>query len=132
MKAITVRQPWAWAFFHAIPVKDVENRTRQTKHRGPLIIHSSARCPPAEYQAAAREIRRITGRSPPPLEELPLGQVLGTVDVLECVRDSTSRWAQPGLVHWMVRNPRACKPFPARGKLALFEINSPVLESSHD
>lgn len=38
MKALTVRQPWAWAI--AAGVKTVENRTRGTLHRGPLAIHA--------------------------------------------------------------------------------------------
>ena len=40
MKAITVRQPWAWAILHG--GKDVENRTRNIagSYRGPLVIHA--------------------------------------------------------------------------------------------
>lgn len=39
MRALTVRQPWAWAIFHG---KDVENRTRNVagSYRGPLAIHA--------------------------------------------------------------------------------------------
>ena len=38
MKAITVRQPWAWAI--AAGEKLVENRSRGTTYRGPLAIHA--------------------------------------------------------------------------------------------
>lgn len=40
MKAITVRQPWAWAILFG--QKDVENRSRNIagSYRGPLIIHA--------------------------------------------------------------------------------------------
>jgi hypothetical protein len=38
MKAITVRQPWAWAI--AAGAKTVENRTRGSAYRGPLAIHA--------------------------------------------------------------------------------------------
>jgi hypothetical protein len=37
-RAITVRQPWAWAI--AEGGKLVENRSRGTRHRGPLLIHA--------------------------------------------------------------------------------------------
>jgi hypothetical protein len=37
MRAITVRQPWAWAITHG---KNVENRSRGTSYRGPLLIHA--------------------------------------------------------------------------------------------
>ena len=40
MKAITVRQPWAWAIMH--DGKDVENRSRNIAgtYRGPVVIHA--------------------------------------------------------------------------------------------
>lgn len=38
MKAITVRQPWAWAIANG--GKTVENRSRGTTYRGPLAIHA--------------------------------------------------------------------------------------------
>lgn len=38
--ALTVRQPWAWCIEHGKPV---ENRTWQTRYRGPLAIHAGAR-----------------------------------------------------------------------------------------
>lgn len=40
MKAITVRQPWAWAI--AWGGKTIENRTQQFTYRGPLAIHAGA------------------------------------------------------------------------------------------
>lgn len=40
VRAITVRQPWAWAIAHG--GKTVENRSRGTKHRGTLLIHAGA------------------------------------------------------------------------------------------
>lgn len=40
MRALTVRQPYAWAIFHG---KDVENRTQAWSYRGPLAIHAGAR-----------------------------------------------------------------------------------------
>lgn len=39
-KALTVKQPWAWAIVRG--GKDVENRSQRTKHRGRIFIHSSA------------------------------------------------------------------------------------------
>ncbi len=38
MRALTIRQPWAWAI--AVAGKDVENRSWQTSHRGLLAIHA--------------------------------------------------------------------------------------------
>jgi hypothetical protein len=38
MRALTVKQPWAWAILHA--GKDIENRGWRTHYKGPLVIHS--------------------------------------------------------------------------------------------
>lgn len=38
VKALTIRQPWAWATIYG--GKDVENRRRRTAYRGPLLIHA--------------------------------------------------------------------------------------------
>jgi hypothetical protein len=38
VRAITVRQPWAWAI--ARGKKNIENRSQSTKHRGTLLIHA--------------------------------------------------------------------------------------------
>lgn len=40
IRALTVKQPAAWAIFHR--GKDVENRPWATKYRGPLLIHAGA------------------------------------------------------------------------------------------
>ena len=41
MKAITVRQPWAWAIVHG--GKTIENRALAWSYRGPLAIHAGLR-----------------------------------------------------------------------------------------
>jgi hypothetical protein len=44
VKALTVRQPWAWATIYA--GKDVENRRWRTTYRGPLLIHAGKNADP--------------------------------------------------------------------------------------
>ena len=39
MKALSARQPWAWAIIHA--GKDIENRTWNTHLRGTFAVHAS-------------------------------------------------------------------------------------------
>jgi hypothetical protein len=39
MRALSVRQPYAWLIVAGL--KDVENRSRRLRHRGPLLIHAS-------------------------------------------------------------------------------------------
>ena len=40
MKALSLRQPWAWAVVEA--GKDVENRRWNTKFRGDFLIHAAS------------------------------------------------------------------------------------------
>ncbi len=51
MKALTVRQPWAWALMEG--GKDIENRKWATTYRGPLAIHAAAGMTRQEYCRAA-------------------------------------------------------------------------------
>lgn len=62
MKAISIRQPWAWLILHpdlqgeerahAIEcrmLKDIENRTGPTRYRGEILIHAAKGMTRAEY-----------------------------------------------------------------------------------
>ena len=50
MKAISVRQPWAWAIISAL--KDIENRGWPIHYRGDILIHAAKTCTKKEYQLA--------------------------------------------------------------------------------
>jgi hypothetical protein len=39
MKALSIRQPWAWLIIAGI--KDIENRRWATNHRGPILVHAA-------------------------------------------------------------------------------------------
>lgn len=48
---LSLRQPWLWAVLAA--GKRVENRSWNTWHRGPVILHAAKGCDPDEYEGAA-------------------------------------------------------------------------------
>src|SRR3990167_9411398 len=50
MKALSIRQPWAWLILHA--GKDIENRGWPTSFRGRFLIHASKGMTRAEYELA--------------------------------------------------------------------------------
>ncbi len=89
MKAITIRQPWAWLIVHhpqiakaGQPIKRVENRSWRTSHRGPLAIHAAkSRRGMREAYAFCESIGVIL----PEPDELVYGAVIGTVNVTDCV-----------------------------------------------
>jgi hypothetical protein len=61
MKALSIRQPWAWLILHA--GKDIENRDWPTRFRGRFLIHAAKGMTRDEYEngrgAAARRHRRL-------------------------------------------------------------------------
>jgi hypothetical protein len=120
MKVLTVKNPWAWLIMHG--GKDVENRTWPTSDRGRIAIHASKT--PVKFKIADPYM--------PTAEEIDFayllneseeknGNILGLVTLTDCIRDSTSTWAEPGLWHWVLKDPRPCKPIPVKGSLGLWE-----------
>lgn len=108
-KVLTIRQPWASLII--LGKKNVENRTWSTNYRGQLVIHAGT----APNTALVEKYERLTG------PDLPRGFILGTVDVVDVVVGSRSRWAEPGNFHWILRNPRPLpKPIPTLGRLGLW------------
>lgn len=104
---LTLKQPWAWAVFHA--GKDVENRSAGTPYRGRLYIHAGVR-----YDLDAIDALLQLGYRPP--LDMPHGVIVGHVELVDVVRDSTSRWATPGAMHWILAKPHLLSdPIPHRG-----------------
>jgi hypothetical protein len=118
MKALTVRQPWASLIVAG--VKDVENRSRNTRHRGPLAIHVAQTRAADGSERGWQEFRRLN-------LDLQLGEVIGVVDLYDVVRDSPSKWAIPDSFHWLLRHPRRVKPVPLRGRLGLWDMDDSPL-----
>jgi hypothetical protein len=103
VRALTIRQPFAELIVAG--VKDVENRTWRTSHRGPLAIHAAA---------TTRELDAL-GLDP---GDYTLGAVIGVVDVLDVAPDDHDGW------RWLLSNPRRLPaPVPARGGRALFHVD---------
>lgn len=146
MKAITVRQPWAWAIMHG--GKDVENRTRNIagSYRGPLVIHAGL----AEFEKhnmASRALRKAHGGEVPTV--LDFGAALGVVDLIDThaapccpgrmivvVRytrawndpETCSPWAEPNSHHLTLANPRPFpEPIPYKGALGLWNFPDELL-----
>jgi hypothetical protein len=120
MKALTVKAPWAWAIIHA--GKDVENRTWTTSYRGSMAIHASIGCARA-YWVWARDWMAAIDVEMPELDELVKGCVIGTVTLVDCVRESGRRWGMSDNWHWILRNPKPCQPRFVRGSLGLWTLD---------
>jgi hypothetical protein len=119
--ALSVRQPWAWAIVSGW--KDIENRSAaMIRHLSPLkgrrAIHAAKGMTQEEYRAAREFMASIDVECPPP-GELLRGGIVGSVDIVDVVKTSGSRWfvGSRGLV---LRNARPCSFVPAVGALGYF------------
>lgn len=133
MRAISVRQPWAWQIIHQR--KNIENRTRNIagKYRGPVAIHAS-------LKADEEALRRLPGRAPEWVTASRVfhyGVILGVVDLVDVHEamgpfcPSTCRpWGEShGVHHLVLANPRPLLvPIPCRGQLGLWTPPADVLE----
>ena len=118
MKALSIRQPWAWLIANGY--KDIENRTWDTKFRGRIYVHTGQRIDPNDFQRQ-REHVRTSGIMIP---ELVTGAVIGEVDIVDCVTQSDSPWFD-GPCGLVLANPVAyVKPIPCKGQLGFF---NPIL-----
>jgi hypothetical protein len=122
MKALSIRQPWAWLIVHG--PKDIENRTGRTKYRGPLLIHASAGMTRCEYYHVAGCIELLSGGHSvdlPPMEELQRGGIVGSAEITACVSLSFSPWFM-GPNGFVLANRKPLPFAPLKGKLGFFEV----------
>ena len=105
-RVLSVHPVWAWAILFA--GKDIENRTWTTRYRGTLLIHaSSKRNSTAELERARRFIaKNARMRLSDVPADFPRSQLVGLVELEDCVRRHRSPWAFPRQEHWVLKKPR--------------------------
>ena len=127
--ALSIRQPWASLILHG--GKDIENRSWWTDVRGRVLIHAAKGMTRKDYELAMgcasrndhRRISRLiaTGFS---FDELPRGGIIGSVNLVDCVRWHDSRWFV-GPIGFVLREPNAflAEDFvPYKGRLGFFDV----------
>ena len=124
MKAISLKQAWAWAIFHG---KDVENRNWYSKYRGPLWIHASKNLDPEGYQWMWENIEKIGLFSLPALKRLPIGSIIGRVNMIDCVKNHGSRWFFGPYGFVFIEPMEFDKPIPYKGQLGIFDVPNEII-----
>ena len=115
MKALSVRQPWAFLIVNGL--KDIENRTWHTNFRGRVLIHAGKTLDPTD--TIARECEEM-GIILPSDDELALGGIVGIATVVDCVERSASPWYN-GPFGFVLADSKPLPFFPLRGKLSFFD-----------
>jgi hypothetical protein len=127
--ALSVRQPFAWAIFHA--GMDIENRDWPTLHRGRLLIHASAVVRQEDYNSFQRACQDqdhwlcqavMLGGGLPKKEDLPKGGLVGEVEVADCVTEHASPWFT-GPYGFVLRDARVLPFMPVLGSLRFFDVD---------
>lgn len=129
MKALSVRQPWAWLILHA--GKSLENRTWRTKVRGRVLLHAAKGMARDEWLASMLFAEHIARCDPALLRQadrlsVPRGGIVGSVEIVDCVERSDSSWYM-GAIGFVLRDPRPMPFVPCKGALNFFEVPDTLL-----
>lgn len=124
MKALSIRQPWAWLVVNGY--KDIENRTWSTRRRERIWIHASSKTVTKQaYEEFLTECRRHRIKKFPQREDFKTSGIVGSVEIVDCVESSRSSWFG-GPYGFVMKNARKTKFKPMHGKLNFFEVNPPA------
>ena len=148
MKALSIRQPWAWLIVNGY--KDIENRSWGTSFRGRVYIHAGLK---QDYEAYDGEPAHrylepyiwtklswdaITDWGQVSISHY-LGVIVGEVDIVDCLgvdevncsTEKVSQWFEDPY-GFVLANPVAYdEPIPCKGRLGFFEPNIPTRSSAN-
>ncbi len=129
-KCITVRQPYSHWLVHPelfcsanIQPKTVENRTWRVKYRGELFIHAGSTFEAGAIEYWLEKVPQLAGVISQRVEDYTLGAIVGVVDLVDIIQESSNPWHMPGQHGWVLANARAIEPIPMKGRQGLFEVS---------
>lgn len=123
MKALSIKQPWASLIIYG--GKDIENRTWGTSYRGRILILASKERDEWEFEAARHLIEeKGLAKEYDVLPWMNDGGVIGSVEVVDCVKQSDSPWFC-GPVGWVLKHPKPLVFRPVKGRLGLWDMEYP-------
>jgi len=121
MKALSIRQPWAWLILNGY--KDVENRRWQTKFRGKFLVHAGKKFDHEGYRRVLSEMKIDI----PEPREFEMGGIVGIAEIVDCITASDSPWFT-GKYGFVLRNTRPLNFIPIRGQLGFFNVDDDLIE----
>ena len=132
MKALSIRQPWAWAI--CAGYKDVENRDWPTNFRGRVLVHAGIREEREDVDFVAIDVARQTGRDVADvLHEYQgrrwLGAIVGAVTITDCVTAMQSSWFFGKYGFVLTAGVALAAPIPCKGRLGFFAVPDDVRET---
>ena len=115
MKALSIRQPWAWLIVHG--GKDIENRSWHTKFRGRFLVHAAKGMTSDEFTQALLYCVDH-GLTLPDRNDMQHGGIIGSVELVDSLDTSSSPWykhTEPRSEHtsatsWLAKSAEAKDP----------------------
>jgi hypothetical protein len=130
MKALSIRQPWAWFILHG--GKDIENRTWNTNFRGEFLIHASSGMSKREWHNACTYALMSGWKGAlPGANDLERGGVVGIarlVDVLPPTKGDIAAprmWKEAACYGFVLTDVRTLPFVPLKGALGFFDVEWP-------
>lgn len=129
MRALSVRQPWAWLIVNGH--KDIENRVWSTRYTGPLLIHASKGMTRAEYDDVADMLANelpfmSMGIKLPDPNFIERGGIVGIAHCNGSVDVCASPWFF-GPYGFVLSQARPLPFIPFKGMLGFFDVPGGVL-----
>lgn len=128
MKALSIRQPYAWLCAHGY--KDIENRDWSTRFRGRVLIHAGKVYPKRDYAADAVSHERYYRVAYPAREEM-IGGIVGVATIIDCVSKSDSQWFN-GPYGFVLADAKPIPFIPCKGELLFFDVPTEVAGQLRD
>ncbi|MDZ7735912.1 MAG: ASCH domain-containing protein [Gammaproteobacteria bacterium] len=125
MKALSIRQPWAFAIVNGW--KPVENRTWPTRYRGRILIHAGKK---EETEDIEGVLEMIAGQTGLPIltviemyfeQQRTFGGIVGAATLVDCVTSCDSSWFA-GPYGFVLRDAIRYEYIPCRGALGFFDV----------
>jgi hypothetical protein len=145
MKALSIKQPWAWLIVNGY--KDIENRDWATTFRGPVLIHAGKKPDDIalQYNGQKEEFYPLTDSMQKFLRDRQLGDILhqmyhahypentfnfggivGVATITGCVGRSDSPWFV-GEYGFVLKDARPLPFVPLRGQLGFFDVPDEIV-----
>lgn len=140
MKALSIRQPWAWLVVNGS--KDIENREKIINYRGPLLIHAGKLLDddviyPVEGRLViTSDFRNLIKEHLPEdllatfrksASEWGMGGIVGIANVVDCVQEHQSPWFF-GKWGYVLEDRRPLPFTPYRGMPGLFDVPDEIVK----
>jgi len=124
MKALSIRQPWAWLIVNGY--KDIENRSwwpSEKLYGQRILIHAGqTKLTQADYDAFLDITKQHKIKNyPKSVDAFEYGALVGSAVLVTAVDNSKSDWAADDCIHFVLSNAEKMEPVLVKGQLNFFD-----------